>query len=95
MSGPEILKKVHEIAEREPDVKIHVPVMVFSRKLLNYSTATIRVCLNLPAKGAWVLYLIVFQKLMQITKLVGVEFLNYWWETVKCDPLFILGLNAI
>jgi hypothetical protein len=74
-SGPEILKKVYEIAEREPDVKNHVPVEVFSR---NSSTATIRVRLNLPTKGARVLYLIIFQKLMRITKLVSVEFLNHW-----------------
>jgi hypothetical protein len=53
--------------------------VVFPRNFLDSSSpATIRVRLNLPTKGAWVLYLIAFQKLMQITKLVGVEFLNYW-----------------
>ena len=94
-SEAEILRKVYEIAEMEPDVKNHVPVMVFSYSFLDSSTATIRTRLGLPIEGARILYLIVFRELTQITKLDGVEFLSCWWDAVKCVSLPILGMNTI
>ncbi|KAH0834712.1 hypothetical protein J3R83DRAFT_10260 [Lanmaoa asiatica] len=83
-SEPEILKKVYKIAEKEPDVHGHVPVMVFHYKFPSSSTATIRLCLGLPIEGSRELFLILFQTLMKITKLVRDPFLNCWWQTVKC-----------
>lgn len=32
---------------------------------------------------------------MQTTQLDGNKFLNCWWDAVKCDSLFIHGLNTI
>ena len=71
MGEPEILKRVYEIAEREPDVRNRVPVMVFSHVFLDSSTAIIRERLCLPKEGARILYAIVFEELMQIMKLTG------------------------
>lgn len=92
---PEILKKVSEIAEREPDVKNHVPVMVFHYKFLDSSTTIIRKRLSLPnpEKGARVLYMIVFEELTRITKLTSDSFLECWWHTVKCDCLSMVELD--
>ncbi|KAH0825992.1 hypothetical protein J3R83DRAFT_7461 [Lanmaoa asiatica] len=85
MSEEEILRKVYKIAETEPDVKNHVPEMVFAYKFLDSSTSTIRQRLNIPTEGARVLYIILFEKLNPITTLHGDEFLTCWWHTVKCD----------
>ena len=89
-SEPEILKRVYEIAKNEPDVRNHVPVMVFFHMFVESSTSIIRKRLGLRVRGARVLYIILFRELMQITKLIGDQFLNCWWHTVKCDPLSIL-----
>ena len=47
-SEPEILEKVFEIAKKEPDVKNHVPVMVYHHKFSDSSTTMIRLRLRLP-----------------------------------------------
>jgi len=94
VSEPEILKKVYEIAETEPDVRNHVPAMVFSHEFSDSSTDTIRERLGLPVDGARVLYMIIFQELMPITKLVGDPFLSCWWDTVKCDRLSLSMLES-
>ena len=51
-SEPEILKKVYEIAEKEPEVRNHVPDMVFFHELPESSTTIIRKRLRLPEEGA-------------------------------------------
>ncbi|KAI9460373.1 hypothetical protein HD554DRAFT_2294227 [Boletus coccyginus] len=72
--------------------------MEFSYKFLDSSTAIIHECLNLQGGGTRVLYVIVLQELIPITKLVADAFLNCWWDMVKCDcfrALVELGLTAI
>ena len=93
MGEPEILKRVYEIAEKEPDVRNHVPVMVFSHVFSDSSTAITRERLSLPKEGARVLYMTIFEELMQMTKLAGDPFLECWWHTVKCECLPVLGSN--
>ncbi|KAF8429316.1 hypothetical protein L210DRAFT_3418953, partial [Boletus edulis BED1] len=92
---PTILKKISEIAQREPDILNHVPEMVFFHVFSDCSTAIIHECLNLPKEGAQILYLIVFQELMPITKLIGDPFLECWWDTVKCECHLALWRNAV
>ncbi|KAI6118354.1 hypothetical protein F5141DRAFT_1212270 [Pisolithus sp. B1] len=75
-SEPEILQKVYEIATWNEDVKGHVPHMVHHYVFWDTSTAVIRNRLGLKPDGARVLYLILFRKLMPITKLVGTDFLH-------------------
>ncbi|KAF8447670.1 hypothetical protein L210DRAFT_738630 [Boletus edulis BED1] len=84
MSEADILQKVYVIAETEPDVKNHVPDMLFSHKFPNSSTAAVRERLNLSTKGSRVHYCIVFRRLERITTLYGDQFLTCWWHTVKC-----------
>ncbi|KAH0829145.1 hypothetical protein J3R83DRAFT_2639 [Lanmaoa asiatica] len=84
MSEPEILKKVREIAETDPDVKGHVPEMLWFKKFDDTSTEQIRERLGLKTEGARVLCMIIFRKLRPITELCGDQFLNAWWATVKC-----------
>ncbi|KAG8216345.1 hypothetical protein J3R82DRAFT_6423 [Butyriboletus roseoflavus] len=81
---PGILKRVYEIAEREPVVRNHV-LVVFSHVYLDSSTAIIRERLGLPTRkeGALVLNVIVFEELMQIRKVAGDLFLECWWRTVE------------
>ncbi|KAG1719638.1 uncharacterized protein EDB91DRAFT_1351878 [Suillus paluster] len=85
-SEPEILKKVYKIAEREMKVKGHVPDMVWFHKFEGTSTANIRKALGMDdaERGSRVLYIIVFRKLIPITKLSGMEFLTAWWQVVVC-----------
>ena len=51
-SKPEFLKKVYEIAEKEPEVRNRVPDMVFFHELPESSTTIIRKRLRLPEEGA-------------------------------------------
>ncbi|KAG1720577.1 uncharacterized protein EDB91DRAFT_1230992 [Suillus paluster] len=85
-SEAEILKKVYEIATSEPDVKGHVPEVVWSHKFEGTSTVKIRTALGLDnaQQGSRVLYIIMFKKLIPITKLSGDEFLTAWWQIVCC-----------
>ena len=61
-SEPDILKKVQEIAEKNPDVNGHIPKMVWSHKFDETSTANIRTMLGIdkPGRGSRALYIIVF-----------------------------------
>ncbi|KAG1720569.1 uncharacterized protein EDB91DRAFT_1280577 [Suillus paluster] len=85
-SEAEILKKVYEIATSELDVKGHVPEVVWSHKFEGTSTAKIRTALGLDdaQQGSHILYIIMFKKLIPITKLSGDEFLTAWWQIVHC-----------
>ncbi|KAI6031014.1 hypothetical protein EDC04DRAFT_77261 [Pisolithus marmoratus] len=64
---PAILKRVHGIAERNEDVKGHVPDMLCYQAFLDNSTMKI----------------LVFQRLKPITSLIGGNVLQTWWATVK------------
>ncbi|KAI6043696.1 PLC-like phosphodiesterase [Pisolithus marmoratus] len=81
---PKILKKVYEIAERDEDVKGHIPDIIYCWAFRDTSTAVIRSRLGLKTDGARIQYLILFRKLKPIIKLVGTDFLHTWWATVKC-----------
>ncbi|KAG2052932.1 hypothetical protein BDR06DRAFT_491012 [Suillus hirtellus] len=88
-SEPDILKEVYKIAQRDPDVRGHVPELVWFHKFEETSTSKIRVALGLKdaeraEQGSRVLYIIVFRKLIPITTLSGEEFIAAWWQVVKC-----------
>ncbi|KAF8414482.1 hypothetical protein L210DRAFT_3509262 [Boletus edulis BED1] len=82
MSEPDILKKVYEISETDPDVKGHVPEMMWFKTFHDTATAKIRERLGLKTEGTRVLCMIIFRKLRPITELQGKEFLIAWWVTV-------------
>ncbi|KAG1901759.1 uncharacterized protein F5891DRAFT_891347, partial [Suillus fuscotomentosus] len=84
-----ILDEVYKIAQTDPDVRGHVPELVWFHKFQETSTSKIRVALGLKdaeqaEQGSRVLYVIVFRKLIPITMLSGEEFLAAWWQVVKC-----------
>ncbi|KAG0694107.1 hypothetical protein DFH29DRAFT_1006643 [Suillus ampliporus] len=85
-SEPEILNQVYQIAQQEPEVRGHVPEMVWFYKFEETSTANIRKALGFEdaESGSRVLYIIVFRKLIPITTLTGMEFLSAWWQVVIC-----------
>ncbi|KAG0697954.1 hypothetical protein DFH29DRAFT_810997 [Suillus ampliporus] len=86
-SEPEILNQVYQIAQQEPEVRGHVPEMVWFYKFEETSTANIRKALGFEdaESGSRVLYIIVFRKLIPITTLTGMsEFLSSWWQVVIC-----------
>ncbi|KAG1805109.1 uncharacterized protein HD556DRAFT_1283541, partial [Suillus plorans] len=88
-SEPDILNEVYKIAQTDPDVRGHVPELVWFHKFKETSTSKIRVALGLKdadraEQGSRVLYIIVFRKLIPITTLSGEEFIAAWWQVVKC-----------
>jgi hypothetical protein len=85
-SEAEILERVYQIAEKESQVKGHVPEIVWFHKFDDTSTADTRRMLGIPdaGQGSRVLYFIVFRKLSPITTLSGQEFLQAWWHAVLC-----------
>jgi len=85
-SEPAILTKVQAIAEKNPDVKGHIPEMVWFHKFDETSTASIRKILGIgkPDRGSHALCIIVFRKLAPITTLSGKDLLKGWWHVVVC-----------
>ncbi|KAG1805107.1 uncharacterized protein HD556DRAFT_1437270 [Suillus plorans] len=88
-SEPDILNEVYKIAQTDPDVRGHVPELVWFHKFEETSTSKIRVALGLKdaeraEQGSRILYIIVFRKLIPITTLSGEEFIAAWWQVVKC-----------
>ncbi|KAG2353656.1 hypothetical protein BDR07DRAFT_1432487 [Suillus spraguei] len=88
-SEPDILDEVYKIAQTDPDVQGHVPELVWFHKFKGTSTSKIRIALGLKdaeqaEQGSRALYIIVFRKLIPITTLSGKEFLDAWWQIVKC-----------
>jgi hypothetical protein len=92
-SEAEILEEVHKIAAEIPDVKDHVPDVIWSHKFEDTSTAKIRKALGIDdaEHGSRALYIIVFRKLRPITELSGDEFLRAWWQAVLCRCPFLLN----
>jgi hypothetical protein len=97
LSEPEILAKVHAIAERDLRVQGHVPDMVWFHKFDETSTTHIRkeLGMNHAAQGSRVFYIIVFRKLEPITALSGAEFRDAWWQIIVCKYSFIFVLTII
>lgn len=91
-SEPDILKKVYEIAEKQNDVKGHVPHLLWHHKFKD-PTSKIREALGVPepAKGSRVLYILVFRKLKPITELKGTEFFEAWRQCIMCMWLIVCG----
>jgi len=85
-SEADILERVCQIAEKESQVKGHVPEVVWFHKFEETSTAQIRRTLGIPdsEQGSRVLYIIIFRKLSPITTLSKQEFLTAWWQAVLC-----------
>ncbi|KAG1893873.1 uncharacterized protein F5891DRAFT_1256963 [Suillus fuscotomentosus] len=84
-SEPEILKKVEEIAKRHATVQDHVPQLLWHHTFTN-PTAAIREALGVPepTTGSRVLYILVFPKLLPITRLHGKELFDVWRQCISC-----------
>lgn len=93
LSEPEILAKVHAIAERDSRVKGHVLDMVWFHKFDETSTTHIRKAsgMNHAAQGSRVFYIIIFRRLEPITTLSGPEFRDAWWQIVVCHHMLWKG----
>ncbi|KAG1739503.1 hypothetical protein EDD22DRAFT_735512, partial [Suillus occidentalis] len=93
LSEPEILAKVHAIAEHDLRVKGHVLDMVWFHKFYETSTTHIRkeLGMNHTAQCSRVFYIIVFRKLEPITALSGAEFHDAWWQIVVCHYILSKG----
>lgn len=85
ISEPNVLKDVEKIAQKEADVRNHIPAMVFYHVFVDSSTSIIRRSLSMHEPGSRILYFIVFEELMPITQLVGEPFLKCWWDAVRCE----------
>ncbi|KAG1730180.1 hypothetical protein EDB19DRAFT_2027536 [Suillus lakei] len=95
-SEPDILDEVYKIAQTDPDVRGHVPELVWFYKFEGTSTSRIRIALGLKdaeqaKQGSRVLYILVFRKLIPLATLSGKEFLAAWWQIVKCHRVLWKG----
>ncbi|KAG2080319.1 uncharacterized protein F5147DRAFT_591552 [Suillus discolor] len=84
-SEPDILNKVREIAEVHDTVKDHIPELLWHHRFMN-PTSAIREALGVPepTTGSRVLYILVFRKLLPITKLQGKELFDVWRQCISC-----------
>ncbi|KAG1903595.1 uncharacterized protein F5891DRAFT_1210137 [Suillus fuscotomentosus] len=84
-SEPDILNKVREIAEVHDTVKDYIPELLWHHRFMN-PTSAIREALGVPepTTGSRVLYILVFRKLLPITKLQGKELFDVWRQCISC-----------
>ncbi|KAG1826531.1 hypothetical protein EV424DRAFT_1486065, partial [Suillus variegatus] len=84
-SEPDILDKVKEIAQAHDTVKDHTSQLLWHHKFTN-STSAVQEALGIPepTTGGRVLYILVFCKLLSITKLQGQELFDVWRRCISC-----------
>ncbi|KAG2096079.1 uncharacterized protein F5147DRAFT_763590 [Suillus discolor] len=84
-SEPEILKKVEGIAKGHATVQGHVPEFLWYHTF-THPTSAIREALGVPepTTGSRMLYILVFRKLLPITKLYGKELFDVWRQCILC-----------
>ncbi|KAG2149133.1 uncharacterized protein EDB93DRAFT_362687 [Suillus bovinus] len=84
-SEPTILSKVEEIANVHPTVQGHIPELLWHHRFTN-PTSAMREALGVPepTTGSRVLYILVFRKLLPITKLHGKELFDVWRQCMLC-----------
>ncbi|KAG2096069.1 uncharacterized protein F5147DRAFT_763584 [Suillus discolor] len=84
-SEPDILKKVKEIAEAHDTVKYPIPQLLWHHQFTNLTSA-VQEALGVPGPttGGRVLYILVFSKLLPITKLQGKELFDVWHQCISC-----------
>ncbi|KAG2070243.1 hypothetical protein BDR04DRAFT_1155842 [Suillus decipiens] len=82
-SGLEILKKVQEIAKRHATVRDYVPELLWHH---TFPTSAIREVLSVPdpTTGSRVLHILVFRKLLPITKLQSKELFDVRHQCILC-----------
>jgi hypothetical protein len=89
-SEVEIIAKADEIAQRNDDVKGHLPDLIYSHDFVEYSTKEIRTGFGIEArtetetKSTRVLRVILFRRLYPITDLTGDDFWKAFWECFRC-----------
>jgi hypothetical protein len=81
------------ISDRVEDVKGHLPELIRSCDLENYSTDKIRNALGIASGGRRVLRVILFRKLYPITDLIGEEFWTVFWECFRCECVYTSLVN--
>ncbi|KAG2149123.1 uncharacterized protein EDB93DRAFT_1103681 [Suillus bovinus] len=84
-SEPEIINKVKEIGKVHDTVKDHIHELLWHHQSMN-PTSIIREALGVPepTTGSRVLYIILFHKLLTITKLHGKELFDAWHQCILC-----------
>jgi hypothetical protein len=88
-----IVEAVHRIADEQPKMVDHVPDVIWSNTFKGTSTAKIRKALGIDDVpwASRALYIIVFRKLLPITRLSGDNFLRAWWDAVECKCSYVLS----
>ncbi|KAG2104723.1 uncharacterized protein F5147DRAFT_263091 [Suillus discolor] len=84
-SEPDISDKVKEIAEVHDTIKDHIPQLLWHHQFMN-PTSAVQEALGVPepTTGGRVLYILVFSKLLPITKLQGKELFDVWRQCISC-----------
>jgi hypothetical protein len=95
VSEQEIIKQAVIIGDRVEDVKGHLPELIRSCDLENYSTDKIRNALGIASAsdGRRVLRVILFRKLYPITDLTGEPFWTVFWECFRCECVYTSLVN--
>jgi hypothetical protein len=87
----EIIEAAQLIGKTNPDVKDHIPVIISSLDLEQYSTDKIRRMLGIwiDPKGSQLLRVIMFPRLFPITELTGISFWTAFWQCFRCKSILL------
>jgi hypothetical protein len=80
----EIIKEARRIGEGNDAVKGHLPDLIHSQDLAEYSTDRIRRAFGISVGNHRVLRIILFRRLYPITDLTGDKFWKAFWECFSC-----------
>jgi hypothetical protein len=85
----EVYCRIEAIAQKDDDVKGHVPELVAHHAFDGTSTSVIRDALGVSTRGSRLLVAIVFKRLDgTIRDLSGAEYWKVYWETFLCEFAF-------
>jgi hypothetical protein len=95
VSEQEIIKQAAIIGDRVEDVKGHLPELIQSCDLENYSMDRIRNALDIASASGdcCVSRVILFCKLYPIMDLIGKPFWTVFWECFHCEYVYTSLIN--
>jgi hypothetical protein len=93
VSEQEIIEQAAIIGDCVEDVKGHLPELIRSCDLENYSTDKIRNALGIASGGHRVLRVILFRKLYPITDLIDEPFWTVFLECFRCECVYTSLVN--
>jgi hypothetical protein len=87
----EILEQAYQVAKTNDKVAGHLPDLICSRDVRQYSTDKIRCLFRLPSKSSRILRVMVFRRLYPITDLIQEQFLAAFWDCFRCKGLYTIA----